>query len=316
MSTAHNLSTLKRIPLRKIWELEDKDFTPWLAKKGNLHLLLDEIGVFAENIKTEANAGRYFVDITAEESDTGVKIIIENQLAKTDHSHLGQLLTYAANFDACIIVWVVEEAMEEHQRAIEWFNDHIDDEISFFLVKTEVYQIGESPFAPKFTIIVQPNSWSRTIKRAGTTEKSITDTKLHYLRFWERFKDYASGIDTPLSIGRTPRPQNWFDISIGNSDAHLRLTISTLKKEFRVAIYISENKNLYEKLELKKEIFHAHIREELEFLPLHNKKASMIQCTFSRDVTDEKQFSEIYSLILEKARGFAKAFQEVIGTGT
>ncbi len=237
MSTVHNLSTLKRIPLREIWKREDKDFTPWLAKKDNLHLLLDEIGVFAENIKTEANAGRYFVDITAEESDTGVKIIIENQLAKTDHSHLGQLLTYAANFDACIIVWVVRDATEEHQRAIEWFNDHIDDEISFFLVKTEVYQIEESPPAPKFTIIVQPNSWTKTIKRTGTTEKSITDTKFFYLRFWDGFKDYASGIDTPLSIGRTPRPQYWFDISIGSSDAHLTLRCSTVKKELTVAIY-------------------------------------------------------------------------------
>lgn len=315
MSKIHNLSTLKRIPLREIWEREDKDFTPWLAKKDNLHLLLDEIGVFAENIETEANAGRYFVDITAEESDTGVKIIIENQLGKTDHSHLGQLLTYAANFDACIIVWVVRDATEEHQMAIEWFNDHIDDEISFFLVKTEVYQIEESPPAPKFTIIVQPNSWSKTIKRAGNTEKSITDTKLHYLRFWEGFKDYASGIDTPLSIGRTPRPQYWFDISIGSSDAHLTLRCSTVKKELTVAIYISEDKKLYKKLELKKELFHDQVGKEVRFLPLHNKKASMIQCTRSCDVTDEKQFPEMYSWLLEKASGFAKAFQEVIGTG-
>ncbi len=85
---------------------------------------------------------------------------------------------------------------------------------------------------------------------------------------------------------------------------------------FSLTLYISEDKELYKKLELKKELFHDQVGKEVRFLPLHNKKASMIQCTRSCDVTDEKQFPEMYSWLLEKARRFAKAFQEVIGTGT
>ena len=63
----------------------------------------------------------------------GKKTVIENQLERTDHSHLGQLLTYASSCDACIIVWVVSDVREEHKRAIEWFNQHMSDEISLFL---------------------------------------------------------------------------------------------------------------------------------------------------------------------------------------
>ena len=116
----------------------------WLSKEDNISLLLDEVGVTAENIVTEDRAGNFNVDITADEIQTGKKIVIENQLEKTDHSHLGQLLTYASSFDACIIIWVVANVREEHKRAIEWFNEHMSDEISFFLVKTEVYKIGDS----------------------------------------------------------------------------------------------------------------------------------------------------------------------------
>ena len=156
-----NLGSLRKISLREVWEREDTHFTNWLSKEENISILLDEIGVSAENIKTEDSAGRFNCDITADEVETGKKIIIENQLEKTDHSHLGQLLTYASSFDASIIVWVVSDAREEHKQAIEWFNKHMSENISFFLVNIEVWQIGDSKPAPKFNIIIEPNDWAK-----------------------------------------------------------------------------------------------------------------------------------------------------------
>jgi hypothetical protein len=163
------LLTLEKVNLREIWKHEAHDFTQWLSKEENISLLLDEIGVSAENIITEDTAGKFNVDITADEVYTGKKIVIENQLERTDHSHLGQLLTYASSFDACIIVWVVSDAREEHKRAIEWFNQHMSDEISFFLVKTEVYRIGDSEPAVKFNVSVEPNSWSKIVNQTEST---------------------------------------------------------------------------------------------------------------------------------------------------
>ena len=50
------LGNLEKINLREVWAREDTHFTQWLAKEENISVLLDEIGVSAENVKTEDNA--------------------------------------------------------------------------------------------------------------------------------------------------------------------------------------------------------------------------------------------------------------------
>ncbi len=302
------LATLESIPVRKIWKNEARDFTPWLAE--NASLLFEEIGITAENIKTEVDAGRYFVDITAEESQTEKNIIVENQLERTDHDHLGKLLTYASSFDACIIIWVVRDITEEHQKAIEWFNDHMDDEIAFFLVKVEVYRIGDSEPAPKFNVVVEPNSWSKIAKRRRTTKVDITATKLNHQRFWEGLKEFAANSDTNLSISRKPRPQAWYDISIGSSDAHISLSLNTIKNQICTDIYIRDNQELFKRLSQKKDLFQEIVECEIEWLLLENKQASRIRCTLPGDPHDENHQKKYYAWILKQADGFAEAFKK------
>ena len=302
------LGTLERIPVRKIWKNEAKGFTPWLAEHAGL--LFEEIGITAENIKTEDGAGRYFVDITAEENLTENKIIVENQLERTDHNHLGKLLTYASNFDACIIIWVVRDITEEHQKAIEWFNEHMDDEISFFLVKVEIYRIGNSKPAPKFNVVVGPNSWSKIVKRSRTTRGEITDTKLKHLRFWEGFKEFASNSNTNLSISRKPGPQAWYDISIGYGGVFLRLDINAKDERITTGVYITDDKELYEHLSLKKNLFQEIVGDEIEWLPLEYKQASRIRCTRSGNPHDENHQEKHFAWMLKRSDEFAEAFKE------
>jgi hypothetical protein len=123
------ISKLTKVDLRELWKHEALDFTKWLSEPDNLEILSDEIGIGVELVQTEANIGRYNVDILAQEENTGRKIIIENQLETTDHSHLGQLITYAAGLEAEYIVWLVREAREEHQQAVDWLNEHTDDKL-------------------------------------------------------------------------------------------------------------------------------------------------------------------------------------------
>ena len=133
-----NLAKLQKIDLRDVWGVEP-DFTNWLAQQENLDLLGKEIGVDIKLTKVEANVRNFKVDILAEEESSGRKIIIENQLEDTNHDHLGKIITYASGYDAEIIIWVVRDVREEHQRAVEWLNEHTDEKTGYFLLKVELW---------------------------------------------------------------------------------------------------------------------------------------------------------------------------------
>ncbi len=243
--------------MREVWVHEATDFTSWLSQPENLDLLSEEIGVEIKLVQTEANVGRFNVDILAEEESSGKKIIIENQLEATNHDHLGKIITYASGYDAKIIIWIVRDIREEHQKAVEWLNEHTDEYISFFLIKIELWQIEGSNPAPKFEVIVSPNEWAKTIKTTPSSGE-LTDTKLQQLDFWSKFKAFVRAKDSTIRL-QTPRPQHWYNVAMGISDAHVSLTINSRENLLGCEIYISRNKELFnflreQKVEIEKEI--------------------------------------------------------------
>lgn len=292
------LGNLEKVKLREVWKHEAHNFTQWLAKDDNISLLLDEIGVTAENITAEDKAGRFNVDISADEVQSGKKIVVENQLEKTDHSHLGQLLTYASSFDACIIIWVVADVREEHKRAVEWFNEHMNDEISFFLVKTEVYKIGDSPPAVKFNVIVEPNSWSKITRRIGKTDSQITETQINHLNFWEEFKEHSAITGTKLRVTHTPRPQHWFDISSGKTGVNLTVSRNTKDKNIACWIWISNSQTVYNNLYANKNEIESIVGEKIEWNENINKKASTVKCIYECDPDDSKRNLEYFDWLI------------------
>ncbi len=234
---SNKLGKINRVDLRKVWNHEARHFTNWLAE--NLDILGNELGVNINLIETEASVGKFSVDILAEEEISGKKIVIENQLEPTDHEHLGKIITYAAGLDAGFVVWVVREEREEFRRAIDWLNEHTDDEISFFLVRVELWKIDNSLPAPKFEVLSKPNDWAKFVK--SSLMGSTSETKIKQKEFWNGFKKYAQEHNTILKLGRTPRPQQWYDISIGFSSlAHIALTINSLDGSLRVELYIKK----------------------------------------------------------------------------
>lgn len=108
--------------------------------------------------------------IYATETGTDRRIIIENQLEDTNHDHLGKLITYASGKDADIVIWIVKRAREEHRAAVEWLNNHTDENISFFLLEIKLYRIGNSDPAVKFEVIEKPNDWTKEIKKQSTAD--------------------------------------------------------------------------------------------------------------------------------------------------
>lgn len=164
------------------------DFTPWLAQDDNIAMLSDAIGIDISVDETESTVGSFNVDIYATETDTGNKIIIENQLEETNHDHLGKIITYASGKDAKFVIWIVKKAREEHRHAIEWLNNHTDNDIAFFLIEIELWSINNSDPAVKFNVIEKPNDWAKEIKKADT---NINDTQKLKLDYWTSFVDYA-----------------------------------------------------------------------------------------------------------------------------
>jgi len=152
---------LETVQIREGWPREDQDFTPWLALEG-LALLGSEIGMELEKVETESVVGSYRANILAKQTDTGEFVVIENQFGRTDHTHLGQLLTYAAGVGADgagakTIVWIAGQFTEPHRAALDWLNRCTDPGIRFFAVEIQLWRIGASPFAPKLKIISRPN---------------------------------------------------------------------------------------------------------------------------------------------------------------
>ena len=304
------LGKLEKIKdLRTVWKHEAQDFTNWLAKKENLQTLSDEIGIDIELISKEAKTGSFSTDILARDSNNEDKIIIENQLEKTNHDHLGKIITYASGHDAKTIIWIVKDVKEEHRQAIDWLNEHTDEEINIFLCKIELYKTGDSDIAPKFQIVSQPNSWSKTIKRS--IDNNLSSTKMLQYNYWTKLSEEIDN-NYPLFNSRKARPQHWYTLAIGSSLAHISLTINTQNKEIKSQIWIDDNKDLFDHLSISKEEIESEIGLELNWQRLDDKKSSYINITKVININREDNWDEAIQWQLDMAEKLYNAFSDRI----
>lgn len=299
------ISLLNKVELRNVWGHEATDFTDWLSQQENLDILSDEIGITIKLIQKEANVGRYNVDILAEEENSGRKIIIENQLEDTNHDHLGKIITYASGYDAEIIIWIVRDYREEHQKAIDWLNEHTDEKICFYLIKLELWQIDDSNPAPKFEIISSPNEWAKAIKTI-TTGGEYTETKIKQFEFWTKFRNFVKETDGKIRL-QTPRYQHWYDVSIGSADAHVALTVNSQKDLAACEVYINKNKELFNFLKDKQAEIEKEIGEKAEWIDSQVASSIKIRKEF-KNVLDSGTFDSVFKWLYEKTKLFQSVF--------
>jgi hypothetical protein len=181
-----SLGRLEKVEVRTVWVNEAGDFTPWLAKPENLKLLGDTIGLELELESVEKDVGPFRADILCKNTASSAWVLIENQLERTDHTHLGQLLTYAAGLEAVSIVWVAPRFTEEHRAALDWLNKVTSESVNFFGLEIELWRIGESPIAPKFNIVSQPNDWSKTVSDGARVigAVAVSETSQLQMKYW------------------------------------------------------------------------------------------------------------------------------------
>lgn len=299
------LSKLSKIELRDVWGHEAIDFTNWVAQPENLELLGTEIGIDIALIRTEASVGSFNVDILAQEESSERKIIIENQLESTDHDHLGKIVTYAAGHDAEVIIWIVKSVREEHQKAIEWLNEHTGEEIGFFLIKVEVWQIDDSKPAPKFDVIVSPNEWAKTVKGSPAMGE-LTATRLQQLDFWTKFYEYVHQIDPKLHM-QNPRPHRYCDVSLGGVSGHIALIVNARDNTLGCWIYIGKDKEAFRFLVERRDIIETELGEPAEWVDAP--VASEIKINKSvDDIFDPKKMEDHFKWLYQKIVLFQKVF--------
>ena len=263
------LSRLESVDLREQWPNEAENFTPWLAKEENLTLLGETLGIELELEAQEKSVGPFRADILCKDTDSNAWVLIENQLEKTDHNHLGQLLTYASGLEAVIIIWIASSFTEEHRSTLDWLNRITDKSFHFFGLEVELWRIGDSPCAPKFNIVSKPNDWSRSVVQVARGQ--LSDMEVMQLDYWGDFLQVLNESGGPVSGNRTPQPQGWMSFSIGRSGFSLDAVARSTKQEIRTELYISGGKAFFHLLEKQKQSiekeFEPNVSLEWEELP-------------------------------------------------
>ncbi|SMX49862.1 hypothetical protein [Maliponia aquimaris] len=190
---------LTDLPLREAWKHEAHQFTPWLAT--NIDHLSEVIGIPLELTGTEVAVESFSADILARNPMDDSIVLIENQLEQTDHTHLGQIMTYLAGLEAQTVIWIAPAFREPHLSAIRWLNEHTADGLSFFAIKARIVRIGNSPYAPIFEVVEKPNDWERTITRQATAAaKGSSELGDKRFAYWQSYKDRHP--TSRLNVGR------------------------------------------------------------------------------------------------------------------
>jgi Domain of unknown function (DUF4268) len=219
------LGRLEPVDLGTIWADEAQNFTPWLAKEANLKILGETIGIVLDLEAQERNVGPFRADILCKDTYDGSWVLIENQLKRTDHAHLGQLLTYAAGLHAVTIVWIAARFTEEHRATVDWLNEITGDQFRFFGLEIELWRIGSSPAAPKFNVVAKPNDWTQSVGQAARqiSSEPLSETQAQQQAYWAALRELLleRGSDVRL---RKPLPQHWIWFGIGRTEFSLLAT--------------------------------------------------------------------------------------------
>jgi hypothetical protein len=309
-----SLGRLKRVSLREVWEDEANDFTPWLAEEENIALLRDTIGIDLEVEAQEKEVGPFRADILCKDTATSNWVLIENQLEKTDHTHLGQLMTYGAGLQAVTIVWIAARFTEEHRAALDWLNEITDERFNFFGLEIELWRIGESPIAPKFNVVCKPNDWSKTVA-AGAA--SLTESKQLQVNFWSGFREFVQEHGKRIKATK-PLPQNWMNIALGRSGFRLAAVASLYDSaaetfdshELRAEVVLDSpnSKADFAKLENEKATIETELGEPLTW---HNPEGVRMCRIYPRKtviLTDRSQWPEYDAWLLDKLEALHRVF--------
>jgi Domain of unknown function (DUF4268) len=309
------LGKLEKVEIRTVWAREDTHFTTWLAKEENLTFLAEELNIGLELIAQEKNVGPFQADLLCRDTATEKYVVIENQFGKTDHSHLGQVLTYASGLNALTIIWIAEKFVEEHRATLDWLNSVTDETVQFFGVEIELYKIGGSAPAPRFNIISKPNNWSKTIRRTAQSATQLTETKILQQEYWQVLKDYVEKQKVSFKMQKA-LPQHWTNIAVGKTDYKICAIANSRDKWIGVqlVVYGKEALNNFNALRQKyEENSKIELANDLDWAEKDGGKEHHVNYIIpERNPMDKNDWAEQHQELTEWIEKFHKYFSEKV----
>lgn len=204
------LGRLVPVDPREVWPSEAHHFTPWLLE--NADVLAQVLGIDIELTANEHPVGSFALDLIGRDLSNDCVLVVENQLTVTDHSHLGQIVTYSAGTDAATIVWIATSFREEHRQSLDWLNQVAEGNARFFGVEVGAVRIASSPPAPLFTLRAQPNDWHSQVASTARVTSQASGKGLYYVQFWTRFLERVRVEHPGWTNSRTPGSDNWISM--------------------------------------------------------------------------------------------------------
>ena len=302
------LGKLESVDIKERWPYEALHFTPWLV--DNIHLLGDVIDLELEVEAEENKVGDFSADIVCRNTADGHQVIVENQYNKTDHDHLGKLLTYAAGKGATVVIWIAEAFRDEHRAAIDWLNDQTSQDVHFFGIQIELWKIGDSLPAPRFHVVCKPNDWTKVMRQTG----EMSDTQKLQLKFWTGFRDVMER--KPGKVKPTASyPSHWMTFSIGRAGFRMDTVIVVTKNQISVQLIIGgqDAEAHYHLLLQQQEAIEKEMGQPLKWQESPNKKTKKVSL-WRNDcaVQDEQQWGDFHSWLHEYLEKFYDVFHQRI----
>lgn len=267
------MGRLSVVPVRDVWKHEAYDFTQWMLQ--NADVLADVLGMELELTAAEHPVGGFSLDLIGREVGTGNVVIVENQLEQTDHGHLGQIMTYAGGTDPQTVVWCAPSFRDEHRAALDWLNEHTDENTRFFGVEITAVQIDNSRLAPLFRLVAQPNEWTKQV-HAETAAIPTTEREVAYQEFWtellrrirQQHSDWTRSVKAPRA--------SWMTMPYGSSIGWYGFVFTRTGP--RVELYFGssdaeENRLAFERIAANREQIDADFGAPVSYDPLPTKKA-------------------------------------------
>lgn len=295
--------------LRQIWPTEP-DFSDWLVTEEGLALISEDIGVFVEDARRESRPGDYPADVVGHAlGDENHVIVIENQFGKTNHDHLGKLLTYAAMHSAMTGIWISEHISNDHRKVIDWLNENTPSHVSLYLAQLKAYRIGESPVAPQLDVVSRPNIQAKL--QAKENSQELTQIEKWRQKVWEDILSYIRSQNPPFSV-QSANDDHWSNISIGRSGFWIGLTL--VPRNQRIGCELQMNPawkdEAFNQLIAQKDAIEKEVGAVLDWRPMSEKKSARVLLEAGIDPKDDDNRQAVKEWMFEKSVAFYKAFHD------